>query len=254
MKTSELFDLWAPPEVVWSRWAKPVLFAEMSAVPGVDPAADPLPSLPLRANSNTAVIADLPGATSVKAGLALLERGFRPVPLFNGNRGPLGSSFAATAILDNDPILAWLHAGAAMLERRFLPFDAPPVFLLDSRRRTQVSLTPGRYDNRWVVFPQDFPSANFLKSQGITRAILLQSDPSLKPQEDLVHVLMRWQEGGIALTACGVEETSVPQPVVVQKPGHFRALYYTAMALMGLRRNSAGGFGSIIPQPSSGAG
>ncbi len=254
MKTFELFDRWAPPQVVWSRWAKPVLFAEMSAVPAVDQGTDPLPDLGLEPDSSIALIVDLPGAASVKAGLALLDSGFRPVPLFNGTRGPTAPNFASTAILDNDAILGWLYAGSDSLERKSLPINAPPAFLLDSRRKTLVSLTPGRFDNRWIVFPQDFPSANFLKSQGISQAMLIQQHAGVKPQDDLVHVLRRWQEGGISLFVYGTDETGDVQPLVVQKPSRFRALWYTAVALAGLHRNSAGGFGSVIPQPSSGAG
>lgn len=252
MTTSELFDLWAPMEAVWSRWAKPVLFADMTAIPVMDPDAEPLPELGLQHSSGTAVIVDLPGADSVRTGLALLASGFRPIPLFNGNRGPVSAGLGAVAILNNDVLLGWLHAGAAVLRDARLPVNAPPAFLLDSRRKTDVSPTPGRFDNRWVVFPQDFPSATFLKSQGITQAVLIKQDVVSRVQEDLTHVLRRWQEGGISLYVYGLNAGTDLQPLTVEKPSHFKTLWYTALALSGLRRNSAGGFGSVIPQPSSG--
>ena len=251
MNPSELFDLWAPPAAVWSRWAKPVLFADFSAVVAVDPINDPLPPLNTTADRETALVLDLPSAGSVKAGLALVKAGFRPVPLFNGTRGPKVSVVGVT-IVDNEAILSWLAAGAALLAQQNLPFDAPPAFLLDSRRRTQVTASPGRFDNRWIVFPQDFPSANFLRSQGIARAVLVQEDALRPPQEDLAHVLRRWQETGLPLFAATLDSLASPMPLLVQRPSRFRSLWYVALAVMGLRRNSAGGFGSIVPQPSSG--
>lgn len=252
MKPSELFDLWAPPAAVWSRWAKPVLFAQLDAVPPVSVEAEPLPHLAVRVDSNSAVIVDLPGALSVRAGLAFLEMGFRPVPLFNGNRGPAITSVMASALVDNEPVIAWLVGGASRVEHSLLPFDAPPVFLLDSRRKAPVSFTPGRFDNRWIVFPQDFPSAAFLRRQGITRAVLIQENALSQPQEDLAHVLRRWQEAGLRLFMAAPMTEGEPQPLEVERPSRFRALCYTVLAMAGMRRNSAGGFGSIIPQPSSG--
>jgi hypothetical protein len=250
MNPSQLFEVWAPPSVVWSRWAKPVLFAESGSIGPSPPSEGSIvPPLNLRPDPKCAVILDLPSATSVKVGLALAEAGFRPVPLFNGNRGP---QVLSSALVDNDAILASLLQGAVELERLQLPFDAPPVFLLDSRRRPLVSLTPGRFDNRWIVFPQDFPSANFLKSQGIVQALLIQEDPNAQPQEDLAHVLKRWQEAGLPVSIANVESANHPRALEIQRPSHFRSLWYAALALVGLRRNSAGGFGSVIPQPSSG--
>jgi len=254
MNPSELFDIWAPPASAWSKWAKPILFAEFSAVVPADVDVDPLPHLVLRADSNTALVVDLPSADSVKAGLASMEVGYRPVPLFNGNRGPLGVNIGTTSIVDNEPILAWLLTGASLLAQQDLPWDAPPAFLLDSRRQVQVTASPGRFDNRWMVFPQDFPSANFLRSKGISQAVLLQEDILRQPREDLAHVLRRWQEAGLSLFVTNLVRTDAPQPLSVGRPSRFRALWYVALAAMGLRRNSAGGFGSIVPQPSSGAG
>jgi hypothetical protein len=42
--------------------------------------------------------------------------------------------------------------------------------------------------------------------------------------------------------------------VTVAKPKRFRSIWYRLLAIAGLRRNSAGGFGSVVPQPSSSGG
>jgi hypothetical protein len=185
--------------------------------------------------------------------LVLAEAGFRPVPLFNGARGPASLNIGGTAVIDNDAILVWLLRGVETLQRCQLPDDAPPAFLLDSRRQPPAfNASPGRFDNRWMVFPQDFPSASFLRSQGISRVLLIQTDIERQPPEDLAHVLRRWQEAGLELSVATLETAARPQPLQVHRPSRFRSLWYVALAVLGLRRNSAGGFGSIVPQPSSG--
>jgi hypothetical protein len=50
----------------------------------------------------------------------------------------------------------------------------------------------------------------------------------------------------------GAGHGGLPQPLQVRKPSKFRHLWYRALVLLRLRRNSAGGFGSVIPMPSSG--
>lgn len=255
MNPSELFDLWAPATDVWSRWAKPVLFAELGGVQAMDPNADPLPQLNVRADLATAYVLDLPGPMSVKAGLALLQCGIRPVPLFNGNRGPgsgIGPLSIVPAEVNNDSVVAWLLAGATLLQRYHLAPGVPPAFLLDSRRNPTLKPGPGRFDNRWIVFPQDFPSAAFLKAHGNGRVVLVQEDPLRQPAEDLAHVLRRWQEAGLSLFISSLEGIGAPQPLAVPRPKRFRSLWYAALAVAGFRRSSAGGFGSIVPQPSSG--
>jgi hypothetical protein len=255
MNGPELFDLWAPPDAVWSRWAKPVLFAAQPqhvplpaagrrAPAPVEEPAPPAPDFPL--DRSLAVVVDLPGARSVQAGLALARRGYRPVPLFNGGDHP-------AAVVRVQPIVRELADGAGSLGGFLSSPDAPPAFLLDANRRPPGGAGPGRYDNRWLVFPQDFPSANFLRSRQIFRALLIQDAASSKPADDLAHVLRRWQEAGIDMLLLHPGESS-PVALQVEKPSRFRNLSYRALAILGLRRNSAGGFGTVIPIASAGAG
>lgn len=256
MDASQLFETWAPPDSVWSRWAKPVLFAD-TVIPGTAPVSQeppPPPSSP-RAETRirvledgaTAFVLDLPGAQSVELGLALARAGYRPVPLFN-------TADHVAAVVNVRPIRDQLKAGAEEVRRLGTRPGAPPAFLLDSGRGAGTP-SPGKFDNRWIVFPQDFPSANFLRSQGIHRVVLLQEKArGEQPQPDLAHVLRRWQEAGVEIYLQDPSADEPPRPLTVQRPSSFRGLAYRAFALMGLKRNSAGGFGSIIPVPSSGGG
>jgi len=250
MNSTELYTLWAPDACIWSRWAKPVLFADRPLEAtfwghpdwrGMNVNWSP------GAASGSAIILDLPEDEAVRLGMALALRGFRPVPLYNGASG-------SAAVVNVNRIIGALHETAEELAKLPIPETAPPVFLLDANRSGGGAfVSPGRFDNRWAVFPQDFPSANFLLARGI-RSVVLGQVTSGGPQRDLAHVLLRWQEAGIQILACDVQREAPPSPIRVTRPGNFRMLWYRAMVIAGLRRNSAGGFGAIIPEPSQSSG
>lgn len=248
MRGAELFDSWAPPEAVWSEWVKPLLFAEWDdrrpAAP--PPTSPPLPEPPLGQDPGTAAIVDLPGDHAVLAGIALARRGYRPVPLFNGAHHP-------SAILDVAPIMDGLARGAEELRRLRLAPEAPPAFLLDARRTAPVAAEPGRFDNRWLAFPQDFPSAALLASRGIRRVALI-AEPGKEVAADLAHVLLRYKQGGLELAAVDPSGSGLPRPLEVKEPPLYRALFHRALAALGLRRNAAGGFGAIVPLAGAGGG
>jgi hypothetical protein len=203
------------------------------------------PGLP-DAWGSTAIVVDLPSDESVVVGVALAERGFRPVPLYNGTDGP-------NPVVTTDGLVAALGSGSQKLKTIALRPEAPPAFLLDSNRRDSMgALSAGYYDNRWVVLPQDFPSATYLQSGGITEAILLQRH-TLAPVEDLAHVLLRWQQGGLKLRSIDLA-TNKSEDLVVVEPSLFRKTWYAAIALLGLRRNNVGGFGSTVPEQAERTG
>ena len=133
---------------------------------------------------------------------------------------------------------------------KFAP-DAPPAFLLDSMRLSGTKpVDVGMFDNRWMVFPQDFPSASFLLSHGIQRVFLVQKD-RVEPQDDLAHSLLRWQEGGIAVLSKNLTDGTPFSQITVKRPSRYKAIWYRALAQVGLRRSSAGGFGSYIPETTA---
>lgn len=253
MQAYELYELWAPMEAVWSVWAKPVLFAEiknwrmLAAAPAEGAAAVGKPDLEWvpPADGSTGVILDLAGVLTIRTGLALAARGYRPVPLYNTSSG-------GRAVLPVDDLKQSLAAGGESLAALRLPPTAPPVFLLDSRRRNGEYVTnPGMYDNRWVVFPQDFPSGAFLLSRGVRRIVVASAGDT--PAEDLSHVLLRWQEAGVQILEVA-RGSGKAQVTLVRKPPRYRSLWYRALVLLGFRRNAAGAFGGVIPEPGSGAG
>ena len=267
MKPEEVYLAWAPPDSIWSPWTIPVPFAHIVCVPleleqelvGVDALASGL-----RLESGLAVVVDLPGANAIRLGLSLALRGFRPVPVIDGSPGPdiLGTSqpmFAGTSpatisgstAVDMRQTMRWLCVGAGLLPALKIAPNAAPVFLLDGLRTGRTPI-PGTevFDNRWKTFPQDFPSARFLKERGIRRALLIQ-DISGQPREDLAHVLLRWQDEGILIYACSAVAPSSMESIQVNRPSWYRSLWHRALALIGLSRGASGGFGAW-PQGSGG--
>ena len=242
----DCFAAWAPEGVVWSEWAKPVVFAHAPVLltePALIIPELTLPNLP-RPWDQSAIVVDLPGAQSVLVGLALAQRGYRPVPLYNGTSGP-------APVVPVDGIEPALGAGADVLKRCTIAPDARPVFLLDSDRSTPIGAgEAGRYDNRWIVLPQDAPSGTFLLSQGV-REITLITQRLGVPQPDLTHVLLRWKEAGLRLRAVSLETGAVDENLSLTAPERFRRIWYGAIALFGLRRNNVGGFGSTVPEQTS---
>jgi hypothetical protein len=247
MAAENAFAAWTREDVIWSDWAKPVAFVT-PALDAAGPGAD-LPSPPELAwpvDPTSAVIVDLPGPESVAMGLQLAARGFCPVPLFNGTAGP-------SPVIDVDAISRALIAGAARLKDLPITAMAPPAFLLDSQRLKSGGLVPGKYDNRWVALPQDFPSGALLASRGLQSALLLRRD-GLSIPADLAHVLARWVEHGIRVRVFDIGTGQTAENVTVPKPSRFKLAWYAAIALLGLRRSNIGGFGATIPEQTARSG
>jgi len=257
----ELYEIWAPHGGVWSPWTAPALFAlvkcpDKSADVRVERAQ--LVWQQHATAHDTAIILDLPGAEAVKFGLGLAQNGYRPVVLINASPAPfhlvVTPSMRPPVVLDMQPIAQEICAGAPWLQELALPSDAPPVFILDSRRGTGTQPLRGDlFDNRWMVFAQDFPSARFLAEQKIKRVILVQVG-RMQPLEDLSHVLLRWQEAGIEILAKQSGDASEASPIMVAKPSRFRAIWHRALAIMGFRRSNVGGFGGFVSRRWSGGG
>lgn len=239
----ELYKVWSPAESRWSVWSKPVLFASAPvSPPGTQPE---LPGISgLQRLREAAVIVDVPGASSVLLGLALAQIGFQPVPLYN-SAASLGQVVQMDDIAD---MLAW---GPVFLRAKTPKPDAPPVFLLNSDRleHSGGAHIPGRFDNRWAVVPQDMPSAGFLKAAGITRVVVVSDAKNT----DLAHVLYSYARAGLQIERTPTPGTA-PTAFAVQRPMGFRSLWYRLGVFAGLRRNAAGGFGALVPDPSAMSG
>ncbi|MCC7407771.1 MAG: hypothetical protein IT442_06840 [Phycisphaeraceae bacterium] len=258
MNAEIVYQTWAPKDSPWSVWAKPVLFAAMGRGHGYALSMSPWPALPAGDLSwaedrlgDTGVVVNLDGTDAVRKGLALMEKGYRPVPVFNG-----APSYDSPEVRGVRPVIEALLAGTVKVaeEAEKLAPGAPPAFLIDSRRtRADVASQPGMFDNRWIVFPQDFPSATYLRSAGISRMVVVQHG-TWELTEDLRHVLLRWQEGGVRIEVWRTDVPPPPREVQVRRPRGFRWMWARLLMMLAYRVNAAGGFGSRIPYQNQGGG
>jgi len=242
----ECFEAWAPSGNEWSQWAKPAPFIGDSMMASVRPAGPEASAGSLEPVPDVCMVLDLPGAESVRMAVALARKGFRPLPLINTTTG-------GSEAIDMAEVLAELRHGADALRYLQIPENAPPAFVLDSRREGQgYTPRPRTYDNRWMVFPQDFPSGNFLRGKGIKRAMVLSRQPQLS--SDLAHVMRRWQDAGVTIFLEVAGDGQKPLQLTVSRPSMFRMGWYRFLVAIGMKKNSAGGFGGWIPEPSKSGG
>jgi hypothetical protein len=265
MKKVDVHRAWAPPEAAWTPWVKPVLFAHLDE----DRMPAPLPAppswietdlvLPLAEGKtagadephpyrrshrlrDVALVVDLPGEEGTLLGAWLTGHGFRPVPLYNAVPDPLGvvalSSIMET-LVDAVPALA------------DLPADAPPAFLLDAKRMGPgARLTPGRFDNRSICFPADFPSPNTLWDAGIRRAVLVRNDMDC-PAADLAPILFTWKERAMEILLLRADNDDPVTPLRVARPSLWDRTNHWFDSKF-LRRRDGGAFGGVIPEPAGG--
>ena len=245
-----LFSIWAPEASPWSAWAKPVLFVQSEpTVPMPLPVAELTPEIangrvPTR-TGRAAIVVDMPGAQGIACGLVLAEAGYRPIPLYNATTG------TGQELIDLNPLRSGLIEGAAALQVLRLPDDAPPAFLIDSRRVDGMP-APTMYDNRWMVFPQDFPSARALMAAGLETVVVIRSDTvMMKP--DLRWVLRHWKREGMVVKQLepinGTERSLDLDTSLFAVFGDHITRWFS-----GLRKNSAGGFGGTVPVPQATSG
>jgi hypothetical protein len=255
MDPRSVFEVWAPPDGPWSPWAKPVLFAhlnEASGLPTVEIPEAPLP-FELPKSADTAIVVDLPSLESIGLGLELARLGYRPVPLYNACPSPPSSpGEVVPEIVPVTPLLSALVQGTARLKSAGLAADAAPAFLLDANRLGgEKPIVPGSFDNRWVVFATDLPSARFLALHRITAVALIHRGT---PGEDLLDVLRDWNRSGIVLRHTDMNRPDPPSAFAAPGPWLLGLSQFARRlwALLSLRRNPRGGYGGIVPESSGG--
>lgn len=71
-------------------------------------------------------------------------------------------------------------------------------------------------------------------------------------ETDLAHFLLQWQQAGIAMHALDLAAAQ-PRlvPIRVTKPAWFGSTLQRLLVTVGLRRNSAGGVGAVVPEAAS---
>lgn len=258
MDRRSIFEMWAPPRGRWSPWAKPVLFAHLDSVVGLR--QFDIPEIRLAFDrtkgGGTALVVDLPGLESVGLGLELARLGHRPVPLFNAcPKPPRFLNEVVPEVVPATLMLPALVQAAEHLKSIDLPDDSPPAFLLDANRLAggTTQIVPGWFDNRWVVFATDLPSARFLVRHQITAVELIHRGV---PGEDVLDVLRNWNRAGIPLWHTDLDHPGPPRPLTLPAAWFLglSRFAWRLWALFNLRRNPRGGYGGIVPESASSGG
>ena len=92
----EIYRIWAPPDALWSRWVKPILFSfadgvfEAGPIHSVHFEADWVP-----VTGPAAIVLDLPRDDGVRWSVKLAGMGYRPVPLYNALPFPVSEKMTA---------------------------------------------------------------------------------------------------------------------------------------------------------------
>lgn len=211
MTGKEIFQIWAPTGRKWVDWVRPVPFVAMneySKIYNISNATINAADYIDETFTNAAVIVDLPGAWSVREGIALAGQGYRPIPVFNGTIEQKG----ARATVDNQSVGIALMQGASELAGIEIKEDALPAFLLDSNRMNRFKMEASLFDNSWDIYPQDLPSADYLINNGIHKIIIIGETLS----KDLKKILYAFQKKNIEIFITGKYEK--PRKIKIRRP------------------------------------
>jgi hypothetical protein len=139
--------------------------------------------------SETAIILDLPGRDSIALGAGLAEAGHL-VTTFDNFPHPLGVAPS------HETLAAMLYyAGEIEAKQSTVKADAPPVFLLDSKRLETYTDADAQFDNRYLA---KVPSAEKLQELGIKSVLYVTPDRTRQQElDDLNEDFVEYQSKGI---------------------------------------------------------
>jgi hypothetical protein len=185
---------------------------------------------------------DLPGRASVQAAVWLVTAGVvQPVCTFDHWPHPRG-------LLRADRILAELLRWATTVAdaRGRIPTGAPPLWICDSERLGTRHGGPGEFDNRYYLDDSILPGPGLLARHGIRRVVYVSSGQGDIPLLDLERYFGELLAAGIDVLHVDLRDPLM-RPLPFTAPARPRAV-----PKAGFRRSAAGGFGTEVPQPSSG--
>ena len=260
-----LYDVWGPlPDSRWAAFHCVPLFAALDRVDpgragppspqalqtngseqtaGVPQHVRPGAPVPVWMATDALTILDLPGRWSVEVAAWLITSyPCQPVCTFNNwpNRNGL---------LKPELILAELLRWASTIAeaRRQLTPGSPPLWICDSHRLGRRRGNPGEFDNRYFLEDAVLPGPTLLKEAGIARVVYVARDPADAPVLDLDGYFLDLESAGVPVRIVDVADPALQVREWIPRP-------LRTFAAAGFHRSSAGGFGTTVPQPSSGGG
>jgi hypothetical protein len=250
----ETFEIWAPRDAVWSQWASPVAFIQLNCdeIGARAGSATNESTLKIHPAQATAYVIDLPGARAVRLATEMARAGLRPVPIFNGSPEPgprVPGELARTTLVDTTYLKRELCFFAGELRSLPIAKDAAPVFVLDGNRMVGTSrFNPQHFDNRWIVYPQDFPSGAKLREHGIARIAVVQQTEVIA--DDLNDVLFEWQNEGLEIVTQRDDERAAEVRRRVKRTPRLLLLWRKFLRLLGFK--TSGDLWDMLTSGSSG--
>jgi hypothetical protein len=216
--------------------------------------ARPGAAAPEWADAGTMVLVDLPGPVTVEAAAWLVTAaGLQPVCTFDHwphRRGVL----PAERVLAE--LLRW--ATTVVDARGTIRADAPPLWVCDSTRLGTRAGRPGDFDNRYYLDDSILPPPGLLVRHGIRRVVYVgwagddDSPDSPGPTGQIpLPDLVEWC-GELLTAGIPVFHAPVVDPQLRLRPFQSPPARRPFTG-KGYRRSAAGGFGTDVPEPSSGS-
>ncbi len=202
--------------------------------------------------ADTMVIVDLPGATTIEAGVILIKEAAQPIctfdhwPFATGNR-------SAARVVDPEPIIDMMFtlAHEVLEARKTLTTHVAPVWLCDNRRlggRGQIRPLPGTFDNRYFIDDSILAGPKTLRKGGIRKVVYFNERLEDDPLPDLVPFLIEAHKLGLTL-----QQVSLTDENTWVEPSPMEVPFMRKLPIQGFRRTDMGGFGQMIPVPSEGS-
>ena len=161
--------------------------------------------------SETVIVVDVPGRLAVALGAGLAEAGHL-VTTFDNFPHPLGVTPS------HETLAAMLYyAGEVEGKQAKLAQDAPPVFLLDSRRLENYTDADTQFDNRYLA---KIPSAEKLKELGVKSVLYVTPDRARQQElDDLNEDFVEYQKQGLNVAMLPLSDLTGVDEWVVQQGG-----------------------------------
>lgn len=258
-RAERLYDVWGPhPESPWVPFHCVPLFAALDRIRERDigpakpaeedgwehprPNARPGAPAPEWISPDTWIFVDVPGPDAVEVGTWLVTAGCQPVCTFDNWPHRDGVLKAENVLAE---LLRWATTIAEA--RRDLKPDSPPVWICDSQRLGSRKGTGGEFDNRYYLDDSILPGPALLRSAGIRQIVYVTWDLKEVPLVDIEHYMWDLRRAGFGLfhvdLSKGLEMERLDVSPKPRKPPRW-----------GFRRSAAGGFGTEVPEQSSGGG
>jgi hypothetical protein len=270
LRSDRLYDVWGPhPHGPWVPFHCVPLFAALDRIhqkeigptrprelrdadaTTTEPEAGGLPAwvrpdgrAPAWLTGEVWTILDLPGPVSVEAAAWLVtSAGCQPVCTFDNWPHPRGVLRAENTLAE---LLRWATTIGDARPR--LTPTSPPLWICDSERLGTRKGRAGEFDNRYYLDDSILPGPEMLRRNGIRRAVYVTLGATEVPVTDLEAYFSDLLKGGIAVRHIDLLDALAAEPQAFlsasKKP--------RKPPRSGFHRSGAGGFGTEIPEASSG--